>query len=465
MDYDQASTTMAERFGLVIAGHEATYETQRRKKNGSLVDVSVLSAPIKVDGQVQGVYSVYRDITAQVEAAKEKHSLEIQLQQAQKLEAIGTLAGGIAHDFNNMLAAITGYSELALRDCQAGRTPVDEIERILKVTGHARDLVKQILGFSRSQSPGQEYLDLKRIVQDTQELIQRTFPKMIKVELDLGDGSAAIRGDRIRIEQVLLNLATNARDAMAEGGTIRIDTAVVYLDDRLAASRLAVKPGQYVRLRVSDTGSGMQPDTMERIFEPFFTTKESGKGTGLGLATVYSIVRSHGGHIECSSGAGQGTRFTIHLPAIPHEVQADADTAEISPPPRAEGGETILLVDDELDLRKIGSKLLRLSGYSVISASSGEQALRIYREKGEAIDLVIMDLSMPGMGGQKALEKIKEMAPKAKVVIASGYTAEKQFQDIMKAGPRATCANPSVLNNYWKWCVNILPADKTLPTA
>ena len=382
-----------------------------------------------------------RDVTQRILAQREMDALQAQLQQAKKMEALGTLAGGIAHDFNNILATIMGYAELAQEAAELDRPAPAAIQQIVKSADRARELVNQILAFSRRASSRLKPLDLNQVIRETAPILKRTIPKMIEVRLDLDPDLCPVNGDHTQIEQVLLNLAGNAKDAMPDGGRLGISTGNLTIDQAEGGGRLGLDPGPYVLLTVSDTGLGLDQQTMEHIFEPFYTTKEVGKGTGLGLASVYGIVKSHQGQIDCASRPGQGAVFRIYLPALP--ADAASPSAEI---PRDEaipgGAEAVLLVDDEEALRQVSAEFLESMGYRVTVAGSGEEALDIYRSRDGGLDLVIMDLSMPGMGGHQALKELLSINPALKVIIASGYTAGGRVRDTLEQGAAGYITKP-----------------------
>jgi PAS domain S-box-containing protein len=383
-----------------------------------------------------------RFITEQKQDQEDKARLEGQLRQTLKMEAVGTLAGGIAHDFNNILGAVLGFAEMAREDSLCGKVDPGDLDQIIASAGRAKELVKQIMTFSRKSEPDLMPLNLNQVVQRTQAVLERTLPKMITIETFLAEAPPAVQADPTQMEQVLLNLASNAQDAMPEGGRLIIETQDITLDPAYCHQYLGLEPGHYVLLMVTDTGLGMDKDTQEHIFEPFYTTKEVGRGTGLGLASAYGIVKSHGGHIHCYSQPGSGTSFKIYLPAFlergakarQDSISADEDLLH--------GSEKILLVDDEEALRQFGERTLLRKGYQVLTASSGEQALEIYGQPGQRPDLVIMDLGMPGMGGHKALKAILELDPQAKVVIASGYSAHGQVKASLESGAAGYAAKP-----------------------
>ncbi len=418
-------------------------EWEFARKNGApLAAEVVISAHRGHGGDIYGYVAIHRDITARKQAEETKARLEAQLLQAQKMEAIGTLAGGIAHDFNNILAAIIGYSEIALADAQAGRAKPADIAQILGSAERAKQLVKQILAFSRKGAPDLKVLDVNKVVGSTLAILERTLPKMIAIEAKLASQLPPVQADPVQLEQVLLNLASNAADAMPEGGRLSIGSEMVELDDEYCRQHLEVRPGGYALLTISDTGQGMDRTTCGHIFEPFFTTKEVGKGTGLGLSTAFGIVKSHGGHIHCYSEPGLGAIFKVYLPLYGETKPAPPEEAGQAADASPRGSESILLVDDEESLLRVGSANLQGMGYRVLSARSGEEALKIYQEKAGQLDLVIMDLGMPGMGGHKALKSILEMNPQAKVLIASGYAANAQVKAALEAGAAGYVAKP-----------------------
>jgi nitrogen-specific signal transduction histidine kinase/CheY-like chemotaxis protein len=386
-----------------------------------------------VDGKPVGLRGIVIDIT-------ETKKLESQLRQAHKMEAIGTLAGGIAHDFNNLLQAVQGYAELLLlrkTEEEAGYKELREISRAAKRGG---ELTRQLLTFSRKVESKLEPVDLNRTIDDVRMLLERTIPKMIRIELHLTGNLCHINADASQIEQVLMNLALNARDAMPDGGTLSIETKNIVLDEDSLRTQPELIPGKYVLLAVADTGHGMDKTTLEHVFDPFFTTKEVGKGTGLGLAMVYGIVKSHQGQITCISKPGEGTAFKICFPAI---EQLEESPGVLTGAKELRGGnETVLLVDDDAPVRDLGERILKMFGYSVIVAPDGESAMEIYREGKNRIDLVILDLIMPGMGGAQCLQKILEMNPRAKVVIASGYSVDGETERAAKSGAKAFINKP-----------------------
>ncbi len=420
---------------LYANGKPVSLETRRLTKDGEMCDVFISAASIRdQEGRITGMVVNLTDIT-------ERKRLEDQLRQAQKMEAIGTLAGGIAHDFNNILGAIVGYTELALYKSRLGESVQSELNQALKAAERATDLVKRILTFSRRVDTERKPLNLNLEVIQTVKMLERTIPKMISIELHLADDLYLIEGDSGQLEQVLMNLGTNARDAMPEGGRLVIETENVVLDQDYTDRHLGASPGNYVLLTFSDTGHGMDSDTLRHIFDPFFTTKGVGEGTGLGLATVYGIVKNHGGHIIAYSQPGQGTAFKLYFPALQGETEQEGE--ERRPLVQTQGGhESILLVDDEDSILEIGQNFLESFGYKVMTAASGEEALRLYQEDPAAVDLIILDLGMPGMGGKKCLAELLNIDPRARVIIASGYSAQGLVSETLEAGALEFISKP-----------------------
>jgi two-component system cell cycle sensor histidine kinase/response regulator CckA len=381
------------------------------------------------------------DITKAKQPAVERQRLEAQLRQAQKMEAVGTLAGGIAHDFNNLLQAIHGYTELLLLDKKETDSGHDELQGILRAAKRGAELTQQLLTFSRKEGSELSQLDLNSEVQRTIQLLERTIPKMIEIEFFPAGDLKPAYADSAQIEQVLLNLAVNAKDAMPDGGKLTLATGNALLDEEFCRTHAGAQPGDYVSLTITDTGRGMDNATLEHIFEPFFTTKGLAAGTGLGLAMVYGIVKSHGGYIECTSEPERGTSFKIFLPDAgsdpgPERVKPQQSLAPIG------GTETILLVDDESFIRDLGEQMLTKFGYRVLTSPDGETALELYLGRADEIDLIVLDLIMPGMGGRKCLERLRELDLKTPVLIASGYPSDRSTRESIEAGAVGFVAKP-----------------------
>ena len=394
------------------------------------------------------------DVTDHKKAEEENMKLQVQLQQAQKMEAIGTLAGGIAHDFNNLLQVIKGHTQILLIDKEENDSDFHSLEAIRNAGSHAAALVRQLLLFSRRVEAERRLVDINPEIGQAIKILARTIPKMVEIEFKPENQLWPINADPIQMEQILLNLGKNAADAMPEGGRLLIETGNVILDDSEPLGNLDVKPGRYVLWSVSDTGAGMDETTRAKIFEPFFTTKELGKGTGLGLASVYGIVRSHDGYIDCHSEVGQGTTFKIYIPAIEQVGnKLECGPLEISP----QGGkETILLVDDEASIRDFASKALRRFGYTALTASSGEEALEVFSRCPNKIDLVILDIGMPGMGGHRCFRELLERDPGLKIIIASGYPIAGQVKSTVDAGAVGYMGKPYQLDDLLKKIRSVL---------
>jgi PAS domain S-box-containing protein len=408
-------------------------ETRRYTRQGENIPVSISGAAYRDwDGNPVGSIINLRDI-------REQKRLETQLLQAQKMEAVGTLAGGIAHDFNNLLQAVLGYAELLLLKKKDDSSGYRNLQAIIDAAKRGGELTQQLLTFGRKVESKLRPLNINLELERTKRLLERIIPKMIKIELLLADDLKVVMADPSQIEQILVNLAVNAKDAMPEEGKLTIRTENVILDEAYCRSLTGAKPGEYVLLAVSDTGRGMDQATLERIFEPFYTTKDPSEGTGLGLAMVYGIVENHNGVIECSSEPDTGTTFEIYLPAFEREVES-GKLAENGLP---RGGiETILLVDDEEFVRNPGRQSLAKFGYTVLTVSDGARALELYRKEQERIDLVILDLIMPGMSGRKCLEELIKIDPQVKVLVASGYSANESAKETIEAGAKGYIGKP-----------------------
>ncbi|MCB2191114.1 MAG: PAS domain S-box protein [Deltaproteobacteria bacterium] len=409
-------------------------------------------------GQVVSVLGIGRNITVHKRAEEERSKLEAQLRHAQKMEAVGTLAGGIAHDFNNILAVIMGYSEIALADTRQSHPAQKNLEQVLKAADRAKKLVHQILTFSRKVDHNLKPLNLNNVVERAAQLLEKTIPKMIKLEIDLEGDLQNINADVNQLDQVILNFGVNAVDAMPEGGELNITTKNMLVEHQACPTCGKFFSGPHVVLSISDSGQGMDQQTVEHIFEPFYTTKEVGKGTGLGLSIVYGIVKGHRGHISCQSTPGTGTTFTLFFPAIERQ-SSDSSAKGATAQPLSEGNEKILLIDDEATILKVGQWMLTTAGYTVHTASSGEEAIEDYLNEGKNFDLLIMDLSMPGMGGYKAMKTILEINPQAKVLIASGYGADGRMRDVLNSGAAGFVPKPFLRSDLLATVRGVL--DKT----
>jgi len=385
---------------------------------------TILFRPVTIPNGKQ--FILYEDITERIMAEQEMRLLEEKFFQSQKMEALGVLAGGIAHDFNNVLQAISGYVQLMLAARDNSNISADRLQKVGQSADRAAGMIRQLMTMARKVETRSEKVNLNQEIERTVEILEHTLPRMISIRTHLEHRLRYINGDPGQVEQVLLNLATNAWHAMPKGGQLSFITNNVTLTAEDCKTLPGLQPGEYVRLRISDTGQGMTEEVKGHIFEPFFTTKPSGKGTGLGLSTVYGIVTNHAGQIFCLSEPKQGTTFTLYFPALAGRdhliVEQDSEPAK-----PLGGSETILVVDDEEVILDSCREALESVGYKVLTANSGEMALEIYEQDPADVDLVIMDLNMPGMGGLKCLEAIMAINPKAKIVVATGY-ADKEVE-------------------------------------
>ncbi|HYA97481.1 MAG TPA: PAS domain S-box protein [Methylomirabilota bacterium] len=386
---------------------------KHRKKNGQIIEVEIVAHNLEYGGR-RVCLVVAQDVT-------EREMLDQQLRQAQKMEAVGRLAGGIAHDFNNLLMVIKGHTEMLLSSHAASPQTCRKIEQIDRSADRAASLTRQLLAFSRMQVLQPTVLDLGEVVEDMGKLLPSMIGEDVELSIHTQTDLGKIRADSGQIEQIIMNLAVNARDAMPEGGRLIIETANTDLDANYSAKRPVTKPGAYVMLAVTDTGQGMDEATQAHIFEPFFTTKEKGKGTGLGLATVYGVVKQSGGFIWVYSEVGRGTTFKIYFPRVDQAADSCGTGYTAGEAPR--GTETILLTEDEHDVREVAREYLQSGGYTVIEARDGLEALRLAEEHQGTIDLLITDMVMPGMTGVELASRLKKTRGMTSVVFMSGYSA------------------------------------------
>jgi PAS domain S-box-containing protein len=370
---------------------------------------------------IQAIVINFRDITEQKKLEAERERLEDQLRSAQKMEAIGSLAGGVAHDFNNLLSVILSYTGFAMEAVQDDDPLTSDLLEVKNAAERAAALTRQLLAFSRKQVLQPVALDLNQVAAGIEKMLRRILGEDIELVQALAPDLGLTLADPGQFEQVLMNLVVNARDAMPAGGRLTIETSNVEFDEEYAARHVAVKPGSYVQLAVSDTGCGMDERTLEHLFEPFFTTKEKGKGTGLGLSTVYGIVQQSGGHIWVYSEQGQGTTFKVYLPR-----ERSATVATVITPPtvpmRSTGTETILVVEDEEALRKVARRSLEAAGYQVLTAADGDEALLESAQHAGEVHLLLTDVVMPRMSGRAVAQAILMTRPTVKVLYMSGYT-------------------------------------------
>ena len=419
-----------------------TLEVELYHKGGANVWAEVTASFLRdKSGRAVAILGVSRDISERKQAEQERKNLETQLQQAQKMEAIGTLAGGIAHDFNNILAAVLGYTEMALADAESGSDIHSNIQEVLTAGNRAKDLVKQILAFSRQAEQELKPVQVALIVKEAIKLLRASIPSTIDINCNI-DSKSATLADPIQIHQVLMNLCTNADHAMRDtGGTLEVGLTDVAVKSESKARKLDISPGDYLCLKISDTGHGMSAAVKERIFDPFFTTKDRDKGTGMGLAVVHGIVKSHGGAIAVHSEPGQGTRFDVYLPVIRAEVKTPAGNIEQLPT----GLERILFVDDEKALVDLGRQMLQRLGYSVVCRTSSIEALELFKVQSANFDLVITDMTMPNMTGEKLAAELMTVRPDIPVILCSGFSEQITEEKAGQLGIRKYILKPMVM--------------------
>ncbi len=395
-------------------------DVRRKKRDGTPIDLSIYGSPLHdAQGKITGNVAVLVDITERKRAEKEKAKLEDQLRQAQKMEAVGRLAGGVAHDFNNMLAVIIGYTNLIKTQLSADEPMLKDILEIERAATRSRDITSQLLAFSRKQTIKPKVLDLNDIVMRTQRTLARLIGEDIELKFCPGKDVWRVMFDPSQIEQILINLAANARDAMPDGGKLTIDTANYYLDDLFCKQHIGFKPGHYAMLGMSDNGVGMDKETLAHVFEPFFTTKEFGKGTGLGLAMVYGIIKQNNGFINIYSEQTQGTSIKIYIPRSMEEEKPEP--IDVTPVNLQSG--TVLLVEDDDTVRRMTNKMLKAIGYTVLSTAKPQEALSMCETSEVHVDLVLTDVVMPLMSGKELRNKIEALRPGIKTIFMSGYSA------------------------------------------
>jgi PAS domain S-box-containing protein len=425
------------------------YITNRIKDNTLREFETKISPVLNKSGEIVFFVSVNRDVT-------QEKVLKAQLQQAHRMQSIGTLAGGIAHDFNNILSAIIGYTELTVDYLEKGSLPYNNLQEVLEAGNRAKDLINQILTFSRQSEQDLKPLQLKLIVNDALKLIRATFPSSIEIRTDL-QSDAAILGDQIKIHQILMNLCTNASHAMLEkGGVLSVSLSEVEIDSDFSVKHFDIKPGSYLKLSVSDTGYGMSPSLMEHIFDPFFTTKGKGQGTGMGLSVVHGIVKSHNGTIHAYSEPGKGSTFNVYLPVIERQLEQKIRAAK----PIPTGAEHILFVDDEESLINMGKQLLASLGYTVTTRINSREAFELFKTRPNAFDLVITDLTMPNMAGDELASKLMAIRPDIPVILCTGFSTRVTEEKAKTMGIKAFIMKPLIKKDIAETLRQVLDQEK-----
>ena len=436
-----------ERLDKILKGQKvpSSVEFKIRAKTGHEFWVLINSSIIySADGRPKGSTVVVHDTTEQKQAEEEKKNLEYQLQQAQKMEAIGTLAGGIAHDFNNILSVIIGYTELILMNANVDAEVRQNLKEIFSASKHARDMVKQILAFSRQNKQERKPIQVAHITKEAIKMLRASLPTTISIQQHIEKDTGVIEADPTQIHQVLMNLCTNAAHAINEkDGVLEISLCNVELDQKAAADIPDLKAGSYLKLSVKDSGEGIHPDVQQQIFNPYFTTKKKGKGTGLGLAVVQGIVKSCNGAVAVESEVGKGTAFHVYLPTIKRKLTAENEIST----PLPMGSERILFIDDEQPLVEIGKLMLERLGYSVATRTSSIEALELFKADSDRFDLVITDIVMPNMTGDKLAEKIMGIRADIPVVLCTGYSEKFTRRNASEMGIQTFLMKPLVMRD------------------
>jgi PAS domain S-box-containing protein len=428
---------------ILLRGYSDIYEKEYLRKDGSVFPVELRTFLLRDDeGNPFGMWSIVRDITERKQSEEERKRFETQLVQVQKLEAIGTLASGIAHDFNNILSAIIGYAELSKVQMRKEGVATSFVDQILNASARAKDLVQQILTFSRQAKLEMKPVMLSLIMKEALSLLKATLPSSIEIRQNIND-PGLVMSEPTQIHQIMMNICTNAAQAMdKKGGILDVRLGKVKIDGDAESRDLGLSPGPYLSITISDNGQGIYPEVMKRIFEPYFTTKDVGQGTGLGLAVVHGIVRNHGGAITCKSTPGEGTTFIIYLPELqPENAAVECDDDKLIPT----GTERILVIDDEPVLAELVKKMMESLGYSLVTKTSSEEALDLFRKEPDRFDLVITDMTMPGITGDRLAEKLLEIRKDIPIILCTGYNEHISDEKAKEIGIKEFIMKPLMM--------------------
>jgi PAS domain S-box-containing protein len=427
-------------------------------KDGKEIPIDDNGAPIRDErGNITGAVLVFRDITERKQAEKEKTKLENQLQQAHKMEAIGVLAGGIAHDFNNILSIILGNAELAMDDLPEWNLARHNLEEIATASLRARDVVQRLLSFSRQSDQEQMPVNISQIIKDCLKFLRSSIPTSIDIHRTISDVPGIVLADPTQIYQVMMNLCTNAAHAMSEnGGIMEVSISVLEVGKNEAIQDIELSQGQYVKISVSDTGHGIAKENIDRIFEPYFTTKKVGEGSGIGLSVVYGIVKSYDGAISVDSEYGKGTTFNVFLPLVEKEPAFEEETDITTPT----GCERILFVDDEKSIADMTSQMLKRLGYTVTVKTSSMDTLETFRAQPDNFDLIISDMSMPGITGDKLAKELQKIRPDIRIILCTGHSERINDEKAKSIGVRALVMKPIVKNELAKTIRKVLDGNE-----
>jgi PAS domain S-box-containing protein len=439
-------------------GSEERYEHFVRRKDGSIFPIEAHGRTMPWKGGTARVTAL-RDITERKRAEEEREELQFQLLQAQKMEAIGTLAGGIAHDFNNILASILGYAELSALDIPEDSPAKHNLQQSIKSAHRAKDLVRQILSFSRQSVQERKPLDIRPIVQEGLKFLRSSLPSTIEIRREMEEGLGMIEADPTQVYQVLMNLCTNAAHAMEErGGLLEVSLKKMEVEGVIPGSVSGIEPGAYVRLRVRDTGKGIAPEVLKRIFDPYFTTKEAGKGTGLGLAVVHGIVKGYGGGVAVVSEVGKGSTFDVYFPRVEEgSLGMTAENGESLPFGRRE---RVLFVDDEQAILEVGQNILAYLGYEVVVRRSSLEALELFRADPEGFDIVVTDMTMPHLTGDKLAGELLKIRPEIPIILCTGFSESITAEGAKVLGVREFAMKPLAMKDLAKTIRRVLDSRR-----